>query len=93
MGSEISVHEARLFSVLSANEERWMTTRELATEADVAVRTVRVHLKRLARLGIVEEAKVFPGFRYRMKKDRWSVEHHRSLLEACAVFGLIISHR
>jgi len=61
----ISVHEVRIYRTISGSRERWFTSKEIATEADVAGRTARLHALRFSKLGLVDQSDVFPGYRYR----------------------------
>lgn len=63
-GNEVSPHEVRVFRALNA--VTWATSQEVSTRADVAPRTARKHLTRLVQAGLVEEARVFPGHRFRL---------------------------
>jgi DNA-binding IclR family transcriptional regulator len=64
--SEVSQHEIRVFKSLST--DRWLTTKQIAEAAEVAPRTARAHALKLVRLGILDQAEVFPGYRYRLSK-------------------------
>ena len=61
---EISEHEIRFWKALHLRE--WQTSRELAEAAGVAPRTARAFALKFVRLGIAEQAEVFPGHRYRV---------------------------
>jgi len=63
--SEISIHEIRVCQALRSDTGRWFTSKDIAMAADVALRTANAHSRRLAQLGIVDRAEVFPGNRYR----------------------------
>jgi DNA-binding IclR family transcriptional regulator len=65
MMRQISEHEVRAVEALRANGG-WMTAKEVAVAADIANRTARLHCHRLAEIGVLDVAKVFGGFRYRM---------------------------
>jgi len=63
--NEVSTHEIAVFkSLLEA--EGWLTSRDIATLAEIAPRTARAHALKLVRLGIADQAEVFPGHRYRI---------------------------
>jgi hypothetical protein len=88
--SSISIHEVKVFRLLQSNPDKWMTNKDVAAGSSIAERTARMHTLRLVRLGVLEQAEVFPGHRY-----RWSTKAsnrnvaYTQRLEACAeVFGL-----
>jgi len=86
---DVSIHEVLVYLVLKAAGTRWMSNDEIAAATpSVAKRTVRTHTMRLAHLGILERAYVFPGHRYRMARDAATAPHLRSLEGAAAVFGI-----
>lgn len=62
--NEVSRHEISVYQSLSTGQ--WMTAMEVSKAADVAPRTARAHLLKLVGLGVVEQANVFPGHRYRL---------------------------
>lgn len=88
--NEISVHEARFFAALVANREQWLTSKDLAEKAAISGRTARAHALKLVRLGIVDQAEVFPAHRYRLsdKAAKRNVGYTQRLQKACEVFGL-----
>ncbi len=61
--NEVSLHEVKVYLTLGCG---WVTAKEVAAKATVAERTARAHLLKLVRLGIAEQAEVFPAHRYRM---------------------------
>lgn len=62
---QISAHEIRVYEAAKASGG-WLTARELAVAADVADRTARAHAAAFAEKGVLEVAKVFGGYRYRI---------------------------
>jgi DNA-binding IclR family transcriptional regulator len=66
--SEVSRHEVDVYRVLAAAGSSWLTSRQVAEQANVSARTARAHALKLVRLGIVEQAEVFPGHRYRVSE-------------------------
>jgi hypothetical protein len=62
----ISPHEVRLLLALRREPVRWHTNRALADSAEVSERTARAHTARLAKIGVVEVERVFPGNRCRL---------------------------
>ena len=63
--NEISIHMVRIVRVLRSSG--WMTVKGIATSASVARRTAAKHLLCLLKLGLIDQAEVFPGHR-----NRWS---------------------
>lgn len=66
---EISRHEVAVYHTFLRAPTEWLTSAELATRAEVAPRTARLHAMRLAQLGLIDEAAVHPGHRYRLATD------------------------
>jgi DNA-binding IclR family transcriptional regulator len=62
--NEISSHEVLVYRELAKGE--WITSKAIAEAAGVAPRTARAHALKLVRLGIVDQAEVFPAHRYRL---------------------------
>jgi len=87
--NEISAHEVRVFTLLEANPNRWLTHVEIAEGAKVACRTARAHTRKLVQLGLLDVAEVFPGHRYRLrqKPEKRNVAYHQRLKAAQSVFS------
>ena len=87
--NEVSIHECRVFLVLK-NNAKWMTNKEIATEASVANRTASFKTKKFVDLGICDIAEVYPGHRYRLsqKADKRNTAYMKRLEEAVSIFGL-----
>lgn len=64
--SEISRHEILVYQALAAG--KWLSSREIVDATGVAPRTARAHALKLVRLGIADQAEVFPGHRYRVSE-------------------------
>lgn len=65
--NEISRHEVEVTRVLAASRDRWLSNADIHSQAEgVAPRTVRHLTKKLVGLGIVDQAEVFPGHRFRL---------------------------
>jgi predicted ArsR family transcriptional regulator len=62
--NEVSLHEVLVYQVLA--EGKWVTNREIADRTGVAPRTARQHTLKLVKLGIADQAEVFPAHRYRL---------------------------
>ena len=62
---EISRHLLAVFVHLR-DRKGWHTSKHIAEQTKISDRTARAHLLRLVRLGIVDQAEVFPAHRYRL---------------------------
>ena len=88
--NEISRHEVAVYRVLTGHPGERLTNEAIAAAApDVKPRTVRAHTRRLAELGIVDVAEVFPGHRYRYseKASKRNRAYLLRLEKAAGVFG------
>jgi predicted DNA-binding transcriptional regulator len=66
--NQISQHEIRVYEAVK-DDGGWLTAREIGVKADVAARTSRAHAATLSSLGVFDVAKVFGGYRYRIKTE------------------------
>jgi hypothetical protein len=63
---QISAHEAKIFAALKT-AAAWLTNHEISARLEgVKLRTVRAHTAKLAKLGLLEQAELFPGYKYRV---------------------------
>jgi DNA-binding IclR family transcriptional regulator len=87
--SEVSVHEVRAYLALKG-AAGWLTSLALAGAADIAPRTARAHVLKLVRLGLVDQAELFPGHRYRLSEmaGKRNAAYVQRLEQAAEVFGL-----
>lgn len=91
--NEISRHEVEVFRVLSVHAEHWKTNAELAAECrDVSPRTVRAMTLKFVRLGLLDQAELFPAHKFRLsaqaaKRNRGYSDR---LKQAADVFGVTI---
>jgi len=65
--TEVSVHEVRVYLALQ-RASSWMNAKEISAAARVAPRTARAHAHKLAKLGLLDTAEIFPGHRYRLSQ-------------------------
>lgn len=81
--AEISVHQVRIYRSL-VSTKRWMTTKEVAAVAAVSLRNASLHLSRFVKLGICDQAEVYPGHRYRLseKADKRNIAYMQRLRQA-----------
>lgn len=86
--NEVSTHEVRVVAAVR-NKGGWMTSREIASAAKVSDRTARHHALRLVKLGIFDQAEVFPGHRYRFadKADKRNAAYMNRLAAAADALG------
>ena len=87
----ISLHEAKVFHLLKTNKDKWLSHGEIADALKpISDRTVRAHVLRLTRDGIVEVAKLFPHHKHRFvdKVGKTNREYVTRLDQAVALFGL-----
>lgn len=91
--SEVSEHEIKVFGVLAAAPSAWFTNADIAAKVKgVSPRTVRAHTLKLVRLGLVDQAEVFPAHRFRLaptaaKRNRGYLQR---LQEAAAIFRVTL---
>jgi DNA-binding transcriptional ArsR family regulator len=68
--TKISDPEVAIYHTFLRHKSRWLTNREVADRiGNIAERTVQHHTRRLAKLGILEIAQVFPAPRYRFSEE------------------------
>ncbi len=73
-----------------AQPKTWLTNKDVEAVAKVSDRTVRLHTKRMAEIGIIDQAEVFPGHRYRFaaKGAKRDLAYVTRLEKAMEVFGV-----
>lgn len=89
--NEISRHEVEVFRVLLLHRTAWKTNRELAADCDrVAYRTVRATTHKLVKLGLLDQAEVFPAHKFKLaeKAEKRNRGYFDRLKQAGEVFGL-----
>lgn len=87
--SEVSLHEVKIFRKMKAEPARWFTHKELAKDCGFSERTVRAHTLRFVKLGILDQAELFPAHRYRLseKATRRNVAYVQRLEQADEIFN------
>ena len=87
--SEVSVHEVKVFLFLQRHRG-WVSSRDISESSGVAPRTARSHALRLVKLGIFDQADVFPGHRYRLSPmaPKRNAAYLRRLTESADVLGM-----
>jgi hypothetical protein len=91
--NEISRHEIEAFSALTRPAQSWKTNAELGAECPhVAQRTMRAITLKLVKLGILDQAEVFPAHKFRLadKADKRNRGYVDRLHRAAEVFGVLI---
>jgi hypothetical protein len=90
--TEISSHEVKVYLALKSQPGKWLSNAEIAKLAGgMNLRTVRMHTLRLVKLGIVDQAEIFPAYRYRLaskKADKRNAAYSIRLNETAEVMGL-----
>jgi hypothetical protein len=89
--NEISRHEVEVYRVLRAAGQTWLNNADIADRADrVAPRTVRATTHKLVNLGVVDQAEVFPGHRFRIadRAGQRNREYLDRLHRAAEVLGV-----
>lgn len=88
--NEISIYELKIYNHLRANPNSWFTHRDLASAVGFAERTVRAHVLRFVKLGIIDRVEVFPAYRYKLssKAAKRNQAYVQKLERASEVFGL-----
>jgi predicted ArsR family transcriptional regulator len=86
--NEISLHQVKLFNYLR-KATGWCTARQAAETTGIAYRTVRAHLYKFSKAGIIDQAELFPGHRYRISKmaDKRNKALFQRLIQASEIFG------
>jgi len=87
--NEVSLQEIKIWKVLKTSTS-WTTNDDIAAAIpDVSPRTVRLHTKRLAAMGLVEEMRLFPAHAYRWlaEAENKNREYVQKLESAAAVFA------
>lgn len=89
--SEISIHEIKVCDALKKSGN-WMTNKEIAKQAEISDRTVRAHTLKLVKLGLLDQAEVFPAHRYRWseKAEKRNAGYWVRLKMAANVFNMAI---
>ncbi len=89
--NEVSIHEVKVFRVLADAEKVWLSNKDIADRIEgVMPRTVRAHTLKLVKLGLLDQAEVFPGHKYRLAVT--AIKRNRAYLQriaqAAEIFGL-----
>src|SRR5882762_8702870 len=85
--SEVSHHEVRIYKLVYQST-KWFTNKEIANQLSMPGRTVRQHTLRFVKLGLLDQANVFPGrrFRWSTKSGGRNIAYVQRLQHAAGVF-------
>ena len=86
--AEISEHQWKIYDCLIKGQ-RWMSNREIAEFTGVSLRRVGFHTKNLVQLGILDQAEVYPGHRFKVasKAEKRNFGYIQRLQQAGEIFG------
>lgn len=88
--NEVSTHEVKVYLALKNRESKWCTHADIYQDVpDVSPRTIRAHVLKLVRLGLLDQAEVFPAHRYRIsdKASKRNKGYVTRLELAADIFG------
>jgi predicted transcriptional regulator len=85
--SEVSINQVKLYHHLKTTGA-WMTNKALAAALGISLRNASLHTQRLVSLGILDQAEVFPGHRYRYSAQakKRNLAYVQRLQEAAEIF-------
>lgn len=88
--NEVSLHQILVYLAVKNAGSAWITAREIAERSGVAPRTARAHSLKLVKLGIFDQAEVFPAHRYRLATtaDQRKKGYLLRIEQAMSVFGV-----
>lgn len=87
--AEISLHQLKIFDFV-AGATKWVTMKEIVDGTGSKRETVGLHCRRFVKLGLFDQAEVWPGHRFRLSE--LAEKRNKSMIERLAtarsVFGL-----
>lgn len=88
--NEISLHQAKIFSFMQAHKLTWHTVKDVQAATAVSPRATHNNLLRLVKLGLLDQAELYPGHRYRFseKAAQRNLAYLQRLETACSIFEL-----
>jgi len=88
--AEISLHQWKIYDCL-VKRQAWMTNKEIAEQTGVSLRRTSFHTNNLVQLGILDQAEVYPGHRFKAstKADKRNTGYLRRLQQAGEIFSAI----
>lgn len=69
MSTTISEHQARVYEYAKTRGERWFTTQELSSDANVPANTAKAHAARFEEIGVFERIRISPAHAFRIDAD------------------------
>ena len=87
--AEISLHQWKIYDCLM-KESTWLSNRDIAHQTGVSLRRVSFHTNNLVQLGILDQAEVYPGHRFKIsaKADKRNSGYLRLLQQLRHYHGL-----
>jgi len=84
---EVSLHQVKVYEFVREHGG-WVTSHEIARGAGIAARTARAYALGLVKLGLFDQAQVFPGHRYRASEfaDKRNRAYVRRPAQASEIF-------
>jgi len=86
--NEISLHQFKIYDALKKSQE-WLSMKDIVKQTGAARGTVGQHLRRFIKLGLVDQAEVWPGHRFRLSPH--AEKRNKSLMERLEQSGKIFS--
>jgi DNA-binding IclR family transcriptional regulator len=86
--AEISEHQWKIFDCLT-QANTWMSNKDIAQKTGVSLRRTGFHTNNLVQLGILDQAEVYPGHRFRVsdKASKRNTAYVLRLKQAGEIFG------
>ncbi len=90
--NEVSIHEVKVAAALRTAVDKWLTNKEIAEHTGIPYRTVAAHTLKLVKLGLVDQAEVFPAHRFRWsdKAGKRNVSYNLRLETAAEIFQIAL---
>jgi len=85
---EISIQQAKIYLALASGSE-WLTAKEVAEKASVVGRTVRFHLNKFIKAGLLARIELHPA-QYKLVSYADNHIYTKRLEQACKIFGLTV---
>jgi DNA-binding CsgD family transcriptional regulator len=86
--NEVSLHQLKIW--IASQDGSWFTNKEMSEKSGIKLRTVHHHCLNLVKLGLFDQAEVFPSHRYRLSEfaSKRNTSYVNRLNSAKEVFGL-----
>lgn len=84
-GKKVSAEQVRVLEVFIAAPKRWMDSNAVAKATSIPASTARHLLLTFYKLGLLERAEVFGGYRYRLSSTAQEQPYFHRVQEAAAV--------